>query len=207
VDQTAPVGTATILVLCSANQCRSPMAGALLTRWLASAQRAPVPAAVRSAGLFDEGLLQEGEPSPPDAVSALAGYGLDVSGHRSHRVTAADLNGADLVLGMSRAHVRHAVVIVPEIWPRAFTLKELLRRGLETGPRRPGEPMADWLARVHEGRERVALLGDSPADDVADPMGGPLQAYANTAALLNDLMGRLAGLCWGLSADRLAGER
>ena len=207
MDQTAPVATAMILVLCSANQCRSPMAGALLTRRLAAPQRAPVPVAVRSAGLFDEGPLQEGEPPPPEAVSALAGYGVDVSGHRSHRVTPADLRGSDLVLGMSRAHVRRAVVIVPEVWPRAFTLKELLRRGSETGPRTPGEPMADWLARVHEGRERVALLGDSPADDVADPMGGPPQAYANTAALLNDLMGRLAGLCWGLSADRLAGER
>jgi protein-tyrosine phosphatase len=207
VAQTAPVATAKILVLCSANQCRSPMAGALLTRWLAAPLAAPVPAAVRSAGLFDEGLLQEGEPPPPEVVAALAGYGLDVSGHRSHRVTAADLRESDLVLGMSRAHVRHAVVIAPEIWPRAFTLKELLRRGVETRPRAPGEPMADWLARVHEGRERVTLLGDSPADDVADPMGGPPQAYADTAALLNDLMGRLAGLCWGLPADRLAGER
>lgn len=214
MQQTTSVATGKILVLCSANLCRSPMAGALLTRWLAAPPPppppppAPAPAAeVRSAGLLDEGLLQEGAAPPPEAVSALAGYGLDISGHRSHRVTAADLRGADLVLGMSRAHVRHAVVVAPEIWPRAFTLKELLRRGLETGPRRPGEPVADWLARAHHGRERVALLGDSPADDVADPMGGPPQAYVNTAALLNELMGRLAGLCWGLPADRLPGER
>ena len=65
MDLTAPVGAATILVLCSANQCRSPMAGALLTRWLASPQREPVLGAVRSAGLFDEGLLQEGKPPAP----------------------------------------------------------------------------------------------------------------------------------------------
>jgi protein-tyrosine phosphatase len=178
------------------------MAGALLTHWLPT----PRAAEVRSAGLLDEGLLQEGEPPPPEAISTLAGYGLDISGHRSHRVTVADLSGADLVLGISRGHVRHAVVISPEIWPRAFTLKELIRRGTETGPRRPGEPVADWLDRVHEGRERVALLGDSPADDVADPMGGPLQAYANTAALLNQLMGQLARLCWGLPAGGLQGE-
>ena len=201
--QTTSVVTANILVLCSANQCRSPMAGALLARWLAPPVALVV---VRSAGLLDEGLIQEGEPPRPEAVAALTGYGLDISGHRSHRVTVADLSGADLVLGMSRAHVRHAVVLAPETWPRAFTLKELLRRGEETGPRRPDEPLADWVARVHEGRERAALLGDSPADDVADPMGGPAQAYADTAALLDELTSRLAGLCWGLPADSLRGE-
>jgi protein-tyrosine phosphatase len=169
------------------------------------AHRLPAPPAteVRSAGLLDEGLLREGEPPPPEAVSALSGLGLDISGHLSHRVTAADLDWADLVLGMSREHVRHVVVIAPETWPRAFTLKELLRRGLETGPRRPGEPVAAWLARVHEGRERVALLGDSPVDDVPDPVGGPPQAYAAAAALLDELIARLAGLCWALPADRL----
>ena len=108
---------------------------------------------------------------------------------------------------MAREHVRHAVVTAPDTWPRAFTLKELVRRGEEIGPAKPGEPLADWLARVHEGRERAALLGESPVDDVADPMGGPPQAYADTAALLDELMGRLVGLCWGLSADRLPGER
>ena len=202
--QITSVVTANILVLCSANQCRSPMAEALLARWLAP----PVAlVAVRSAGLLDEGLIQEGEPPRPEAVAALTGYGLDISGHRSHRVTLADLSEADLVLGMSRAHVRHAVVLAPETWPRAFTVKELLRRGEETGPRGPDEPLADWVARVHQGRERAALLGDSPADDVADPMGGLAQAYADTAALLDELTGRLAGLCWGLPSDRLRGER
>lgn len=195
---------ATVLVLCSANQCRSPMAAALLTRWLPAPSG---PASVRSAGLLEDGLLHEGEAPPPEAIAALAGYGLDISLHRSRRVTAADLSAADLVLGMSRAHVRHAVVIAPETWPRAFTLKEMLRRGAQAGPRSPGEPLADWLRRVHEGRERAALLGDSPADDVADPTGGPPEAYADTAALLDQLAGQLAGLCWGLAADRLPGKR
>ena len=190
---------ANVLVLCSANQCRSPMAEALLIRRLGGLRP---PIAVRSAGL-----LQEGEPPSPGAISALASYGLDISGHRSHRVTVADLTWADLVLGMAREHVRHAVVTAPETWSRAFTLKELVRRGEEIGPAKPGEPLVDWLDRVHEGRERAALLGDSPVDDVTDPMGGPPRAYADTATLLDELTGRLAGLCWELSADRLTGER
>ena len=182
------------------------MAAALLTRWL-PAPPVPEAVAVRSAGLLDEGLLREGEPPPPEAISAMAGYGLDISGHRSRRVTVADLAWADLVLGMSREHVRYAVVTAPDAWPRSFTLKELIRRGEQAGPRKLGERLADWLARVHEGRERATLLGDSPADDVADPMGGPPQAYADTAALLDELMGRLVRLCWPLPVDSLPGER
>jgi protein-tyrosine-phosphatase len=195
VRQMTSVSTTSILVLCSANQCRSPMAQGLLSRHLC---RLPTPVAVRSAGLFSEG-----EPASPEAISALAARGLDLSGHRSHRVTGSDLAWADLVLGMSREHVRHAVVTAPGSWPRAFTLKELVRRGEEAGPRQPAESFASWLARVHEGRTRMALLGDSPADDVADPMGGPPQAYADTVVLLDDLLSRLAALGWGLPAGRL----
>ncbi len=44
--------------------------------------------------------------------------------------------------------------------------------------------------------ERTSLLGDSPDDDVADPAGGPLRAYADTAALLDWLVTRLAELGW-----------
>ena len=198
MSETPPAGPANVLMLCSANQCRSPMAAALLTRRLGVLR---TPLAVRSAGL-----LGGGEPPPPRAVSALASYGLDISGHRSHRMTGADLAWADLVLGMSREHVRHAVVTMPRTWPRAFTLRELVRRGEEAGPARPGEPLGDWLARVHEGRDRAALLGDSPADDVADPIGGPLRAYADTASQLDGLIGRLAALCWRLPADSLPGQ-
>jgi protein-tyrosine phosphatase len=180
------------------------MAGALLDRRLDLLRR---PVMVRSAGVLPGDLLPEGQPPPPEVISALDAYGLDLSGHRSRRVTSGDLAQADLVLGMSREHVRCAVVAAPDTWPRVFTLRELVRRGEQTGPRVPGERLADWLARVHEGRERGALLGDSPVDDVADPTGGPPQAYADTAALLDELVGRLAWLCWELPADSLPGQR
>jgi protein-tyrosine-phosphatase len=111
-------------------------------------------------------------------------------------VTAEDLERAELTLAMARENLRHAVVTAPAIWPRAFTLKELVRRGEAVGPRAPGESLAGWLARAHDGRERTALLGDSAADDVADPTGGPLGGYADTAAMLSGLLDQLVGLCW-----------
>jgi protein-tyrosine phosphatase len=165
------------------------MAEALLTNRLASLGSA---ATVRSGGM-----LGDGEPPHPEAVTVMVGYGLDIAAHRSRRVTGDDLEAADLTLAMARENLRHAVVTAPAAWPRAFTLKELVRRGGAVGPRAAGEDLASWLARAHEGRERAALLGDSAADDVADPAGGPPGGYVETAAILNVLLDRLVSLCWG----------
>jgi protein-tyrosine phosphatase len=164
------------------------MAGALLARRLAALGSA---ASVRS-----RGLLGDGRPAPPEVITVMATYGLDVAAHRSRQVTAGDLERADLILAMAREHLRHAVVAVPSAWPSAFTLKELVRRGEAIGRRSAGESLADWLARAHEGRQRAALLGDSPDDDIADPIGGPPHGYTETAALLSQLLNRLVELCW-----------
>ena len=181
-------GEAGIVVLCTANVCRSPMAAALLTRRLA-ALGVTVP--VRSAGMTGSG-----DPPLPEVISVMASYGIQISSHRSRVVCAGDLASAALVLAMSRDHLRYAAATEPGVWPRAFTLKELVRRGEQIGPRPPSEPLSRWLSRVHAGRERTSLLGDSPDDDVADPAGGPLRAYADIAGLLDRLVKSLAGLGW-----------
>jgi protein-tyrosine phosphatase len=177
-----------IVVLCTANVCRSPMAAALLTRRLA-ALGVTVP--VRSAGM-----ISSGDPPHPEVISVMASYGIQIVSHRSHIVCAADLASASLVLAMARDNLRHAAITEPSAWPRAFTLKELVRRGEQIGLRPSGEPLSGWLSRVHAGRERTSLLGDSLDDDVTDPTGGPLRAYTETAGLLDDLVKRLAGLGW-----------
>jgi protein-tyrosine phosphatase len=135
-------------------------------------------------------------------IAAIAARGGDLSGHRSRVAQPDDLARADLVLGMAREHVRHAAVLLPAAWPRSFTLKELLRRGRETGARTPGEPLDGWLARAGLGRDHRGLLGTSPDDDVADPAGGPPQEYEATAVLLDQLTTELADLCWGPGSDR-----
>jgi len=178
-----------ILVLCTANVCRSVMAQALLAERLATAG---VSASVRSAGM-----LGVGEPPAPEVLCALAGRGLDVGACRSRRTDTDDLAKADLVLTVAREQLRYAVVTAPEVWPRAFTIRELIRRGQQVGPRSPGQQLADWLAMAHADRHRSDLLGDCPADDIADPIGGPPEAYFATALQLDHLLGQLAELAWG----------
>ena len=184
-----------IVVLCTANVCRSPMAAALLARQLSGLG---VAALVRSAGM-----LRGGDPPLPEVISVMARYGIDITGHRSRVACAADLDRASLVLAMARDNLRYAVVTEPRAWPRAFTLRELIRRGEQVGPRPPGEPFSGWLSRVHAGRERAALLGDSADDDVPDPAGGPLSAYADVAGLLDRSLTRLVELGWAFADPHL----
>jgi protein-tyrosine-phosphatase len=164
------------------------MAAALLARRLA-ALGVTVP-------VCSAGMMSSGEPPHPEVISVMAGFGIEIGSHRSRIVCEADLAPASLVLTMARDHLRHAVTTEPDAWPYAFTLKELIRRAEQIGPRPPGVPFSRWLSRAHAGRERMSLLGDSSDDDVADPAGGPLGAYADTAALLDSLVTRLAELGW-----------
>ncbi len=148
-----------------------------------------VSAHVHSAGLLDTGL-----PASAHGVEVLKARGIDLSAHRSRTVTAELVRGADLVLGMARMHVREAVVLVPEAWPRSFTLKELVRRGEKLGPRAPDQPVGEWLAAAHAGRSRSELMGDSDDDDIFDPIGAPRSRYQATAAEIEDLTDRLVAL-------------
>jgi protein-tyrosine phosphatase len=176
----------TIVIVCTANICRSPMAAALLRRRL---QRIEVTADIRTAGL-----LEPDQPVSEGTVRALAARRLDVSGHRSQRLDAERVRSATLLVGMERRHVQEAVVLVPEAWPRAFTLKELVRRGSAIGPR-VNESLETWLGRVHLGRSRQNFLGAGD-DDVDDPYGRSDDAFRLTAAELDDLVASFVDLAW-----------
>jgi protein-tyrosine-phosphatase len=114
--------------------------------------------------------------------------------HESRTVTPELVQGASLVIGHERAHVRELVLMAPPAWPRTFTLKELVRRGEQAGARRHGEAAESWIERVHAQRAREDLLGDDASDDVRDPMGGSREDFEYTAGELNDLVTRLADL-------------
>jgi protein-tyrosine-phosphatase len=164
------------------------MAEALLRRRLLDVGETP---RVHSAGLRADGLQ-----ASRGAVDTLASRGLDLEAHRSRMMTEAMLAEADLVVGMAREHVQEAVVLLPSVWPRAFTLKELVRRAEQAGPRSPGQPFDEWLEKVHAGRSRSDLLGRAIADDVADPIGLGLDVYERTATEIAALVDRLVELGW-----------
>ena len=178
-----------VLVVCSANQCRSPIGAALLRRELHHRDPEVV---VASAGV----LAHDGSPATAGTVKAARDFGIDLHGHRSQAATRDVIAGSDLVLGMERMHVREAVVLDPRAFPRSFTLKEIVRRGEERGPRQPGETQAQWLATVHQGRKTFALLGTSTDDDVADPTSDWSVDHDSMATEVDDLVLHLVDLLW-----------
>lgn len=161
-----------VLVVCTGNVARSPMAEVLLQRQL---QDAGLAADVSSAGLW-----RDGEPAAPEARHVVRQRGGTLEAHRSRKLRS-ELLDVDLVLTMERRHVRAVTVMDRRAFPRCFTLKELARRVAAVGPRRPGEDVAAWLARVGAGREPMQLLGVDRRDEVADPLGGGRSAFESTA--------------------------
>jgi protein-tyrosine phosphatase len=157
------------------------------------------PITVSSAGIHTGGRMPSSVPEPLLAV--MDTYGIDLRGHHSRALTTEMLEGADLIVGMSRRHVQEAVLLDPPCWPRAFMLKELVRRGELVGPRRPGQGIGAWIDEAHGDRTRQSLAGKSTADEVSDPYGGTLDQYRSTASELGVLTAGLINMLWPYGTD------
>ncbi len=186
----APVDSPTIeiLIVCTGNICRSPMAEGLLRLRL---RERGIPAEVSSTGL-----VAAGRAVPADALAAARRFGVDLDAHRSRVLDRDQLDRADLVLTMEQAHVREVAVLDREHFGRTFTLREIVRRGGEVGPRKDGETVEGWLERVAIGRRVRDVLGVGTGDDVADPYGRSATTYRRAADEIDGLLVRLLDLLW-----------
>jgi len=90
-----------VLFLCHGNICRSPLAERYLRRRLEATGGRDL--AVDSAGFIEA----EGRPSPLDAVTAARKHGVELSGHRSKRVTPSLVEAADVVVLMDATNYFH----------------------------------------------------------------------------------------------------
>ena len=190
--------TARVLVVCTANVCRSPMAEGLLRHHLATIG---ADVAVTSAGTRGPG-------HPPlsvdrHAVTALAEFGVEIAGHQPRRLTREliDGAGADLIITMTRGHLRDVATTVRTAFARTFTLRELARRA---GTARRSLPtglgaadvseLSGWVLGLGFGRRPADLLGDEPSDDIADPYGLSLADVRLTATDLDRLTRSIAAM-------------
>jgi protein-tyrosine phosphatase len=186
---------ARILVICTGNVCRSPIAEGALRNVLECryGDRAP---SVESAGTAG----WEGSPANAGSVAAAAELGLDISEHRGRMLTARDLDGTALVVAMAAEHRDAVRRYAPETYERTFTLKELVRL-LEALPPPEGDrdPAEVLVARVADADalRRSGFEGNRRDEDVVDPLGMPLEVFRAVAAEIEAWSERLADAVFG----------
>ena len=107
-----------VLVVCTGNTCRSPMAEGIL--------RSLVPPEIGSRmTVVSAGTgASEGIPATALAIQTSAENGVDIVSHRSTPLTAALLRESDLILGMEPGHVERALSLVPEAKERIHLITE-----------------------------------------------------------------------------------
>lgn len=118
-----------ILVVCTGNICRSPMAEFLFrARWQHPQAR------VASAGI---GALV-GYSADPHACAVMQEHGIDISSHRARQVSAREALGFDLILGMDRSHERWLQAQLPMARGRIYLMTRWLDDAEVADPYRHG---------------------------------------------------------------------
>jgi protein-tyrosine-phosphatase len=155
---------ANILIVCTANICRSPVAAALLRRRLR--QRGLTDWSVQSAGTW---ALEERGASR-HSIDIMGRYGLDITDHRARMVAESHLRESDLVLTMEIGHAEALRAEFPEQAYKVYLLTEMIGHTYSIadpygGPVEEYERMVVSLEEVFDrGLDRIIALARENAN-------------------------------------------
>ncbi|MGH2537774.1 MAG: low molecular weight protein arginine phosphatase [Candidatus Promineifilaceae bacterium] len=139
-----------ILIVCTANICRSPVVEAILQQKLAAAGRKGW--LVHSMGTW----ASAGQAASALSVQLMAEQGIDISRHRSRQVTPEALAAAELILTMEAGHAEALRVEFPAQADKVYLLSQMSGQNHNVadpyGRRRP--------AYEHMVREVESLIED-----------------------------------------------
>ena len=137
-----------VLVVCTGNICRSPMAAGWLNRHFAGTDWV-----AESAGVA----CGDGSPASPEAIEAMGEIGIDITPHRSRKLTRLFVDEAAMILAMTEGHRREIVRRFPEAEKKTFLVHEF---GLG-GARDVADPFGlPVTAYRHTRDELILALGD-----------------------------------------------
>ena len=123
-QQVKAISQFTIVLVCTGNTCRSPMAEAMLNRKLSIrfasrfAKDPFIPILAKSAGVA----ASQGSPASEGAVAAMASIQLDLTAHQSQPAHPSLLEQADLILTMTSNHRQNLLSRWPHLAGKTFGL-------------------------------------------------------------------------------------
>lgn len=158
----AEQGRPCLLLVCTANRARSPLAARVLESRAAEFGVRTRPQ-ILSSGL----LASAGQPLLPDAERTLRAHGLEVGAHTSRPFQLAEARAAFLVITFERQLLRLVVEQDPALLGRTYTLREVLRLTRSRLWNEAWNGAPDLARQLNRLRPRVAA-GD---DDIRDPAG------------------------------------
>ncbi len=110
-----------VLIVCTANICRSPMAAAMLRARLQKERSDWQEWRVDSAGTW----ALDGETAAKNSRQVMAERGIDISDHRARSVTGEMLERYDLILTMEPNQKEALQVEFPSVADRVYLLSEM----------------------------------------------------------------------------------
>jgi protein-tyrosine-phosphatase len=122
----AEIAPRSVLFVCTANQCRSPMAEAVLKSLVARRGEADR-WQIQSAGTWAE----PGRPATQLAQVVMRRRKIDLSDHRSRLIDADLLAATSIILVMTRHHQEAIQAEFPEIQHKVYMLSQLIDRSFD----------------------------------------------------------------------------
>ncbi|KQQ28376.1 MULTISPECIES: arsenate reductase/protein-tyrosine-phosphatase family protein [unclassified Frondihabitans] len=174
-----------VLVVCTGNICRSPLAEQLL------AARLDRSFLLSSAGTFAE----TSSPMEPLSAELSRQYGGVPELHRARDLDVDMIRAADLILTATREHRAAAVSMLPRASRYTFTLAEFARLAAYAGE--SGELVASDPRLVVQAaaasRGIAPPPGDPADDDIEDPYGRSRATHERVATRIDDLVSSIVG--------------
>ncbi len=169
-----------VLVVCTGNICRSPIAEQALRARLADGA-----IAFSSAGT----LANEGVPMTAEAAAMSRSLGGDPGQHRSRLLTRELVAESGLVLAAAREHRARAVELFPRAAAYTFTLRQFARL-VDVDELYPVARGEDLVAQVAARRGFAPPAG--AADDVIDPYRRSLTVYQTATRLIGEAVATIS---------------